>query len=46
MKKIVGAIVGLLATAAILIWSLTASIESHKEPHHELAAVTHSAPSH
>jgi hypothetical protein len=46
MKKIVGTIVGLLATAAVLIWSLTASIEAHKAPQHELAAVTHSAPSH
>lgn len=46
MKKVVGTIVGLLATAAILIWSLTASIESHKGPQHELAAVTHSASSH
>lgn len=43
MKQVVGIIVGLFVTAAILIWSLTATIESHKGPQHEHAAVTHSA---
>lgn len=32
--------------STVLIWSLTASIESHKGPQHEHAAVTHSADSH
>jgi hypothetical protein len=46
MKQVVGIIVGLFVTAAILIWSLTASIEASKAPQHEHAAVTHSAGSH
>ena len=46
MKQIVAIIVGLFVTAAVLIWSLTASIESHKGPQHEHAAVTHGAGSH
>ena len=47
MKKIVAIIVSGFATAAILIWSLTMSIDSqyaqHGEHQPEHAAVTHSA---
>ena len=46
MKQLVTIIVSGLVTAAILIWSLTASIESHKGPQYEHAAVSHSAGSH
>ena len=46
MKQIVVIILVSFATAAILIGSLTASIESHKKPHHEGAEVSHTAGSH
>ncbi|MDY6952802.1 MAG: hypothetical protein SWE60_14920 [Thermodesulfobacteriota bacterium] len=46
MKQIVWTIISGLVTAIVLIGSLTAMIDSHQGPHHEHAAVTHSAPSH
>ncbi len=46
MKQIVAIILGGLVTAAILIGSLTAMIDSHKGPQHERPAMTHSAGSH
>ena len=43
MKQIVWIIIGGVATAVILIGSLTAMIKSHQGAQHERPAVTHSA---